>query len=84
MDKHGDKKDPTGITFYSNDELINELKGRFDALAIGAVRFSAQNETFVLKKRLGHAYICLGILESLRHDIVKTDQFPNIDEVKDR
>lgn len=80
-----DKKDPN-LTFLTNEELLKELIGRFDAFVIGGVRFCGENqETFVLKKTMGHQFVCFGLIEQLKDQVKKTSiDFPSIEDIKDR
>lgn len=56
------------LTFVSNDDLLNELVKRHDAIVITGVRFTKTNGDYVvMRRRNGNRFVCIGLLDTFRH-----------------
>lgn len=74
MFKHGDKKEPTSVTFFSTDELLQELATRHDCIVFCGIRFETMDKYTVKVKHTGHSFARLAAMEIIRDQVVREER----------
>lgn len=57
------------ITFVPTQELINELAKRHDGMIVAGIKFTTMSNFALTKYWGGNHFVCLGILEDMKHQI---------------
>lgn len=59
------------LTFVPTQELINEMAKRHDGMVIAGIKFTTPVNFALTKYWGGNHFVCLGILEDMKHQINK-------------
>lgn len=57
------------LTFIATQELINEMAKRHDGMIISGIKFNTMDNFCLTKYWGGNHFVCLGILEDVKHQI---------------
>lgn len=59
----------TDLTFVPTQELISEMARRHDGMIIAGIKFNTMANFSLTKYWGGNHFVCLGILEDMKHQI---------------
>ncbi len=61
----------TDLTFVSTADIIKEMAKRHDGMVIAGIKFTTPTNFALTKYWGGNHFVCLGILEDMKHQINK-------------
>lgn len=69
-----DQMNKTDIKLLSTDELVDELKSRFDAFGIGGVKYLRDGKITYYTRCMGWKYAIYGVADMIKENVGKREE----------